>query len=207
MAMIYPDSKHNNPLRLGELYQELINYLLEMKLGWRVSFTQSEQRQYSIGESWEGVEIKLDYWCTQTRRLSLEVGEKRHSEQPHFTPSGIFRRDNCEYYIQGNLIRAWIFKKYDLTEYYKKHKPDLISNDPPTIQKFYISIRDSEEIAKATIPVTPYTCQKAFELPLPQITNCAGCKYSDDGHCVSRGAKLFREITEELLNNGRKETK
>lgn len=191
--MTYPDSKHPDPLRLGELYQELIGHLLQKLYGLKVHFYHTREEQYTLGESAEGIEVKLDNWCTKTRRLSIEVGEKSRADLPQFTPSGIMRQDNTKWYAQGNMTRCWLFLKRDLQSFFKTRRPTVVDDDPKTIQKFYLSLSQADEIAERSFQVSPYVCDYGVP-PVPKWDNCLPCPLYKDGHCKSRGAAIHRAI-------------
>ena len=151
MSAIYPDSMHEDALTVGEKYQNFIADEVKKRFGYEIHFYTSKIEQYLIGESKEGFEIKLDARCTGAGRLSIEVGEKTKISIFGFTPSGIFRSDNTKFYVQGNYVIAWIFYKSDLQQFYHSTKPKIIDDKPPTIQKFYLPIKDANRIAKKTL--------------------------------------------------------
>ncbi len=148
LSSIYPDSKHKDALSVGEKYQNFIADQVNKQFGYSIHFYTSKLEQYWIGESVEGFEIKLDQRCTTTGRLSIEVGEKTRLGFLGFTPSGILRRDNTKFYVQGNYAVAWIFRKSDLQKLYKEEDFKIIENNPPTIQKFYLPIRRANQLAQ-----------------------------------------------------------
>ena len=152
---MYPDSKHRNALAVGESYQTFVAAVLEKHLGITLHFYQTRQEQYEIGETQEGYEIKLDEWCCSTGRLSIEIGEKTHVSLSAFTPSGIMREDNTIYYIQGNRTRLWVFRKAMLRYIYNQGDYPVISDNPPTIQKFYLPLGVAERLADYAFTVAP----------------------------------------------------
>jgi len=191
--MAYHDSKHHDPLAMGMAYQGIIRYLMKKVYNRDITFYQNKEQQYNIGESVEGVEVKYDSYCTRTRRLSIEVGEKSRISVPVFTPRGIMRVDNATSYIQGNLTRAWIFDKQKLRKYYSKMKPSLIAYDPPTIKKFYLYLGEADKIAESTLRVSPFLCEYIFKDEVPKWGNCIPCPLFKNGHCFSEGARLYKE--------------
>lgn len=193
--MTYPNSKHSDPLRLGDLYQDLIGRLLQKLYGVNVHFYGTQEDQYSIGESVEGIEVKFDNWCTKTRRLSIEVGEKTRANLARFSPSGIMRKDNTVWYAQGNMVRCWVFLKGDLQSFFKTRRPAIVANDPKTIQKFYLHLLEADKIAKYSFSVSPYVCDYDIP-PVPNWENCLPCPLYKDEHCLSQGAAIYRAIME-----------
>lgn len=189
--MAYPDSKHPDSLGLGELYQELIRLLVLRLFGLKLHFYHTREQQYTIGETEEGIEVKLDTWISKTRRLSIEVGEKTRAALPHFTPSGIMRADNTVWYAQGDMKRAWVLRKRDLRQFFRDRRPPIIDNDPPTIQKFYLPIAAANEIATYQFNISPFVCDYGME-PVPAWANCEPCPLFSGGNCQSVGATLWR---------------
>ncbi|MFC1904640.1 hypothetical protein ACFLXT_02635 [Chloroflexota bacterium] len=200
--MVYPDSKHDSPLDMGHCYEDLIGLLLKRYYDFKVSFYRSKFEQYNIGESAEGLEVKLDLWCTRTRRLSIEVAEKTSEGQSSFSPSGIMRNDNTKIYSQGNLERCWFFEKLALRGVYRNLKPWLIDNNPPTIRKFYLSLREAESLAIFTLRVSPFVCDYGHILDC-KWDNCLPCAKYQGGECLSDGAKLYHRI-KQCFNEGDK---
>jgi hypothetical protein len=184
MAINYPDSKLADPLKLGEIYQDLIAFKLSHLYGIETHFYKNRDEQYTVGESVEGLEVKFDSYCTVTRRLSIEVGEKTKLSVVQFTPSGILREDNTVLYAQGNLKRAWVFEKKRLRQYYRDQEPETIDNDPPTIKKFYLYIRTADSIAMFNLTVSPYICVYSIT-PVPLFK---------EKHCTSEGARIYEAL-------------
>jgi len=145
---LYPDSKHGDALALGESYQDFVAAVLEKQLGITLHYYHTKSQQYGIGESEEGYEVKLDLPCTETGRLSIEVGEKTRADLPCFTPSGIMRQDNTIWYVQGNRVRIWVFRKAMLRYVFRRDTYPVISDRPPTIQKFYLPVGIAEVLAE-----------------------------------------------------------
>lgn len=194
--MTYPNSKHLDPLSLGELYQDLIKHLLLKMYGIKVHFYHTKEAQYNIGESIEGIEVKLDNLCTKTHRLSIETGEKTQANLASFTPSGIMRKDNTIWYAQGSMTHCWIFLKRDLQLFFKTRRPTIIDNDPKTIQKFYLYLSEADKLAKYSFGVGFYVCDYGTP-PMPNWTNCLPCPLYRDGHCLSHGAAICKALFEE----------
>ena len=148
---MYPDSVVPDSLALGEAYQEFVAKELWEQRGVGIHFYRTRREQYEIGESEEGYEVKLDARCRDTRRLSIEVAEKSSLHRREFTPSGIMRRDNTVYYVQGHWEKFWVFLKMELVGWYEEHRPPIAKLHPPTIAKFYLPISVADEVAEYTV--------------------------------------------------------
>lgn len=188
--MTYPDSKHLDPLRMGELYQEIIRVILSRRLRFDLHFHEGQEQQYTLGESEEGVEIKLDAWCGRTGRLSIEVAEKTRAAQARFVPSGIMRQDNSLWYVQGDLKHCWVFKREALRAFFRDTRPAVIEDDPSTIRKFYLPVGEANRLASDHFGLLPFVCEYG-EAPGPGWKNCEPCLLFRDGRCQSAGAKAW----------------
>lgn len=151
--MKYRDSKLPDAHKLGLDFQDFVADQLLKQRGIAIHFYETQREQYDIGESVEGYEVKLDNRSTDTGRLGIEVGEKTRKDRAMFTPSGIMRRDNSTFYVQGNWREFWVFKKAALQEYFTSRHPEVISDNPPTIQKFYLPIPVATLLAEDYISV------------------------------------------------------
>lgn len=142
----YPDSREKSSFAVGIAYQEKIaEFLLRVK-NFEIHYYDKKDDQYTKGESQEGIEIKFDKWIPKSNRISIEVGEKTSLRCPVFSPSGILRNDNTKFYIQGYDDIAWMFRKSDLQKYFRERNPIIIDNNPPTIQKFYLSTVQADKL-------------------------------------------------------------
>lgn len=147
---LYPDAKQPDSFSEGIVFQDFVAMQMLKKRGVKIDFYKTKSEQYSIGESAQGYEVKLDKPCTRTGRLSIEIAEKTRASNHQFVPSGIYRKDNTRYYVQGNYIRIWIFSKSRLVEL---HKSDRASEHEshPTIRTFYLPIITANREALYTI--------------------------------------------------------
>lgn len=149
-AIMYPDSKNKNSFADGMEFQD---FVVEQFNAWGfyIQLHSSKKYQYERGESVQRTEIKLDNRCTETGRLSVEVSERTRNEDGlPWTPSGIYRKDNTVFYIQGNSEILFLFSKKYLQWWKAKNNPK-VEESFGTVQKFYISLADAERIALATI--------------------------------------------------------
>lgn len=150
--VMYPDSKNGNSFGDGLEFQD---YVVEQfnKWGFYIQLHSSKLYQFTRGESVQRVEIKLDNRCTETRRLSIEVGE-RTALNRSWVSSGIYRDDNTAFYIQGNRRCIYLFDRKVLIRVHKKMHHGRYEESPrerPTVRKFYLPFGVADEICIAKI--------------------------------------------------------
>lgn len=144
----YPNSIISDPFQVGLEYQDFVMELLFKKYHWILQNYTSKKYQYVRGENLQGIEIKLDNRWTETGRMSIEIAEKSKAANPYYVPSGIYA-GNSLLYIQGNYIYLAIFSTNFLI---KLHRTGIYEeHELPTIKKFYLSKKDVEKYAIATI--------------------------------------------------------
>lgn len=196
--MTYPDSKHVDSFALGTNYQDKISRQIKKLYGVDLHIYPDKSRQISIGEDDEGYEIKLDQHIQHSKRISIEVAEKSRESRANFYPSGIYRKDNTIYYLQGFDDFCWWFQKDDLRRYHKLNNPTIIADDPPTIQKFYIPLHVASELCLHSFALNDngiswyWVCNQEDRA----LVNCLACSYYDDGHCTSKFGKELRIYTQ-----------
>jgi hypothetical protein len=85
----------------------------------------------------------------RTKRLSIEVAEKKMASRLFWTDSGIMSCLNPWLYIQGNRQILFIFATKTLRAWMSKNNPPVIEKRQPnpTIKTFYIPIDEAERIA------------------------------------------------------------
>jgi hypothetical protein len=145
MAINYPErnSGHKNSFEIGNEFQDFVCIELA-KDGIILQNINSKKFQFEKGENLQGFEIKFDNTHTKTKRLSIEIAEKRKGENINFVDSGIYRKDNTWLYIQGNYELFFIFPVNYLRQLHKsgRYKTDEYPRDLPTIKKFYLPWSD-----------------------------------------------------------------
>ena len=148
-SAMYPDSQHANSFYVGMEFQD---YVVEEfnRFGFYIQLHASKKYQFERGESVQRVEIKLDNRCTDTGRLSIEVGE-RTSLNGTWVSSGIYRNDGTWMYIQGNRDIMYLFNLKYLRRYHGKKLAGKYEEGPPTIRKFYIPFPHADVICIAKI--------------------------------------------------------
>lgn len=142
---LYPNAKTVTSFGDGVEYQDFVLTRVAA-LGWIVQTYSSKRYQIERGESFTGVEIKLDRRCTETGRLSIEVAEKSRADVAVWTPSGIFREDNAWLYAQGNYQVLYVFAKNWLRRYFDEKCPPT-AESYGTVRKFYLPTELAERFA------------------------------------------------------------
>jgi hypothetical protein len=137
---LYPDAKGEDSFQEGLDFQEFVAGQLQQKLGTRIDYYTTRDEQYLIGESQQGIEVKLDSRCTETGRLSIEIAEKTRASNWRFVPSGIYRQDNTTIYVQGNYIVFYIFQKARLIELHSVYR-NTEAEKRGTIITYYLPLQ------------------------------------------------------------------
>lgn len=148
MATRYPDSKNIASVEQGNEFQDFVMDALRIHCGILVQCYTSKKYQVEQGENPQGIEIKLDNWCSRSNRLSIEIAG-RTSLTRDFIPSGIYRRDNTWLYIQGNFIVLYVFAKTTLQLLHKTGR--YTAKAEPTVQAFYLPDKDARRYAAKVI--------------------------------------------------------
>ena len=141
----YPDAKHANEFERGLRFQDFVIEALAKHLGIVIQIFSSQRYQFNNGESVQGWEIKLDKRCTGTGRLSVETAEKSRADIPFWTPSGIFRKDNTLFYVQGNKEVFWVFFKHHLVNHFNEQRPYEVEKFG-TVRTFYMNNTKADEL-------------------------------------------------------------
>jgi hypothetical protein len=145
-AMNYPDAKSQTALTDGEIYQDFVANELLRRHQIHIDYYRTRHEQYDIGESVQGYEVKLDQRCTDTGRLSIEIAEKTKAANCLWVPSGIYRKDNTVYYVQGNYIVFYVFLKSVLVGLHPHYK--LTETEKyGTIRTFYLPLQMAKQSA------------------------------------------------------------
>lgn len=106
--------------RKGSRYEVFIYYLLKTTRGIELHHYNNRNQQYTIGENKEGIEIKYDMKFRERRpsALWIEYKEKADIREGKYAESGILRRNNTRYWLQGDYKDVFIFKIGILRELY-----------------------------------------------------------------------------------------
>jgi hypothetical protein len=144
LGIKYKDSKNPNSVEDGNQFQDLVTDMLFEACGIMISCYSSRKYQYEKGENRQGVEIKLDNWCFKTKRLSVETAEKTAIENA-FVESGIYRKDNSIFYVQGNPNIIFVFSKKLLQLLHRSGRYE--EKQEATIKTFYLPFEDAYRYA------------------------------------------------------------
>lgn len=102
------DKFYKEQFERGDKFADFANDILYAN-GVIIGMYQSKDRQWSVGESRAGVEIKYDEQQAKTGNLWIEMAEKTNKDNPEWVPSGIYATDNRWLYVIGNYHAIWIF--------------------------------------------------------------------------------------------------
>ncbi len=96
------------------------------------------------GENKEGVEIKFDRNHHRTGNLYIETKEKSNPDNSEYFPSGIWRDDNTQWFLVGDMHEAFMFDVLVLRKCQAETPHWLIWRKTPTSQgwtmpKVYVS--------------------------------------------------------------------
>lgn len=167
----YPDA-FGDTIKAGSAYEELIADFIKRHPQHDIGLYKTKHEQFNIGESKDGVEIKLDRVSQRTKRLSIEVAEKTRIDG-EWRPSGIYRNDNTRFYIQGNLIAAWVFRRSHLQRIDAAMQNHRVFN-VKTIESFFLSFREATEtcIALCSIEHDAYYDRKCLDFIVEYAREC-----------------------------------
>ena len=98
----------------GLEYQDWLCDFLLKHYGIFLGQYSSRKYQQKKGETQAGYEIKHDMQMETTRNVFIEISEKSNDNIKNWTPSGIYREDNCWIYVIGNYKEILIFSKSQL---------------------------------------------------------------------------------------------
>lgn len=98
----------------GEAYEAYVCARLEEE--WRIRIERCTDRstQISHGDTFFGLEIKLDKRFAETGNLCIELAEKTNAKNPRFVPAGIRAESGAWLYGIGNEDEFFIFSKRTL---------------------------------------------------------------------------------------------
>ena len=120
------NSEYDDLLVKGEEFQDWISRRLLMH-GVLVQYRMGKEAQRN-GESWGGIEVKLDTRWPETGNLYIETGETLYPGAPKLQ-SGIRREDNTWLWVIGNYEGYWALAKKQLVMLYVKSNLHIVSTD------------------------------------------------------------------------------
>lgn len=145
MVTKYPkrNSSREDSYQDGLKFQDFVVENLTKLYGVHIQTYSSRAYQFSKGESVQNAEIKLDERYTDTKRLSIEIAEKKSGKHSKWYVSGIYR--DSRFYIQGNCKGIYLFQTKFLRQLHKtgRYKEDEWPKEYPTVKKFYLPIKDA----------------------------------------------------------------
>ena len=150
---LYPDAPKQTSYEESMEYQDFVVDILIKNLGLAISNYSSRRYQFNIGESRQGIEIKLDKRISPKGNVSIEVYEKSKASNRLWVKSGILRDDNTWLYIQGNYDYIFIFSKRALRKIYEEKYITKVWEPKPTIKTFLISFSEAERLCEKLIVV------------------------------------------------------
>lgn len=145
----YPGSRNPHSVAVGQAFERFIESEFHRR-GWDYTPCETRDDQLRYGDALEGIEVKFDDRCSTTGRIAIEVAERTALTRP-WTASGIYASSDATLYVQGNYHVVYVFRRADLRDYFESEKPDTINDNPNTVEKFYLSLRDAKALSIATI--------------------------------------------------------
>ncbi len=149
METKYPsrNSGHKDSFKEGESFQDFCIDLFADRLNFIIQQYTTKKYQYEKGESRQGVEIKLDNRHTDTKRLSIEIAEKKLGTDIDWRPSGIYSHTNNLFYIVGNYQSVFLFSNKFLIQLHNTNRYDEATHpkEYPTIKKYYLPLAEAEK--------------------------------------------------------------
>ncbi len=162
---------YTGQLYAGISFQQLINYKI---FNNKLHFLKDQ----TLGETEEGVEVKMDNLRKQTGNFYIEVAERRNPSTLYCS-SGIFRTDNTAFWLIGDYTSVYILKKETLVDEYNSGKHPTIENVYETSLGFLIKESRMEEIAP--VKVYPDRMDEELKTKINDVFfNVPPVKLSDD---------------------------
>lgn len=103
-------------LTLSHRFEVFIERQLEQR-GIDLGLYYDREEQYNHGENALGIEIKRDIKSRETGNLYIEYAERLNA-YGDWVASGIFKDDNTNYFLIGDIDGFWILEKRELEDLY-----------------------------------------------------------------------------------------
>ena len=113
------DAKKNNE---ATEFQDIVYKHFKEEWGWNIIHHTNIEKQYKEGENNAGIEIKNDQQMRKYPNLFITISRKYYNGS---VPSGIMKKHNKRFYVQGVAEKFYIFGLNDLIRYYNKNKLTL----------------------------------------------------------------------------------
>lgn len=140
----YYDSKNKRSFADGMEFQDFVVSEFN-KWGFYIQLHASRLYQFNKGESVQRVEIKLDRECVKYDHLSIEVQERKNN-MGSWVNSGIYRKDETIFYIQGNTEVLYMFLRRDLVKWHKEKEGGAYDEPLSTIRRFFLEFPDADDL-------------------------------------------------------------
>jgi len=105
-------------LTLSHRYEVFIERQLKQR-GINLGLYYGRDEQYNKGENELGIEIKRDIKSRETGNLYIEYAE-RLNPYGDWVASGIFKDDNTNYFLVGDIDECWILRRCELEALYNE---------------------------------------------------------------------------------------
>ncbi len=128
----------------GDKFADFANDILYAN-GVIIGMYHSKDRQWSVGESRAGMEIKYDEQRVKTGNLYIETAEKTNKDNAAFVQSGILSTDNRWLYLIGDYHAIWIFSVTMLRHLRPKYREIEIGMG--TSKGFLLPQKDADKYA------------------------------------------------------------
>jgi hypothetical protein len=148
---LHLSANYNEQIARGKDYERFAQKILLERLGFATTSNQSKLTQYTVGETQEGVEFKLDSIFHYSRNLYIEIAEKQKPSNANYSPSGIYRGDNAWLLVIGDYETLYVIRYSKLVVEEKKKLHRRITT--PTSQGFLLPTTIATKIATKVIRV------------------------------------------------------
>lgn len=138
----YPDAPRSGVVEDGKKFERLLVELLRRFLKTDLEIFEDRHSQYTIGESPQGYEAKLDATSLHSGLQSCECFEKRRRDGV-WVASGILREDNTHTYCIGNWKWIHCVPKSRLVAYFLQycHDTNFLQEFNGTIKRFFLPVQ------------------------------------------------------------------
>lgn len=150
-------SNYDELLARGQRYEAFVYELVEAYYGVKIRPCRTFGEQMSVGENYNGLEVKCQERCRQYGALVIETAETRPSGE--WVPSGIWRGDNSRALATGDWETVWIFKIPHL----QAEAPMLKRYSKPTSKGHILPINRADEICVAKLYAVQHPTRRSAQ--------------------------------------------
>lgn len=144
------DEYYQKCLFRGELFQDFAVDALHRLLNLGIYVYESKKFQISKGESVQGFEFKYDSYFHTSKRLWIELQERKYTWNP-YVPGGILKENNTWMYCIGDEAIFYVIPVRHLRDYRDKYKPEDRENDRRTSIGYFLPILNAEGMCAVKI--------------------------------------------------------